>query len=108
MGSMGFIRRLRTSKLLKKIANYDLVVIDELGYLTLNTEQINIFFKLIDIRYRHKSTIITTNLDYLQWYEVFHNKDLVDAMLDRLQHFSTTIKINSDKTLRNSDSKADT
>ena len=88
-----------TSKLLKEIANYDLVVIDELGYLTLNTEQINIFFKLIDIRYRHKSTIITTNLDYLQWYEVFHNKDLVDAMLDRLQHFSTTIKINSDKKL---------
>jgi DNA replication protein DnaC len=82
-----------TSRLLKTIANYDVIVIDELGYLTLTTEQINIFFKLIDMRYQKKSTIITTNLDYQQWYEVFQNKGLVDAMLDRFQHFCTTIHI---------------
>lgn len=95
-----------TSKLLKHIANYDLLLIDELGYLNLNTEQINIFFKLIDMRYRHKSTIITTNLDYPKWYEVFNNKDLLDAMLDRLQHYSTTIKISGD-TLRKPINHAD-
>ncbi len=42
--------------------NYDVIVIDELGYLTLTSEQINIFFKLIDMRYQKKTTIITTNL----------------------------------------------
>lgn len=89
-----------TSRLLNQIVNYDLLLCDELGYLTLNSEQINIFFKLIDMRYRHKSTIITTNLDYSKWYEVFKNKDLVDAMLDRLQHYSTTIKLTG-KSLRN-------
>lgn len=82
-----------TSTLLKTIASYDIIVIDELGYLTLTTEQINIFFKLIDMRYHKKSTVITTNLDYPQWYEVFQNKALVDAMLDRFNHYCTTIYI---------------
>lgn len=82
-----------TSTLLKAIAGYDIIVIDELGYLTLTTEQINIFFKLIDMRYHKRSTIITTNLDYPQWYEVFENKELVDAMLDRFNHYCTTIYI---------------
>jgi DNA replication protein DnaC len=82
-----------TSNLLKTIANYDVLVIDELGYLTLTTEQINIFFKLIDMRYHKKTTIITTNLDYPQWYDVFQNKDLVDAMLDRFQHYCITVRI---------------
>ena len=85
-----------TSSLLKTIASYDILVIDELGYLTLTHEQINIFFKLIDMRYHKKSTIITTNLDYPQWYEIFKNKDLVDAMLDRFKHYCTTIHIGGD------------
>lgn len=85
-----------TSSLLKTIASYDILVIDELGYLTLTQEQINIFFKLIDMRYHKKSTIITTNLDYSQWYEIFKNKELVDAMLDRFKHYCTTIYIEGD------------
>jgi DNA replication protein DnaC len=82
-----------TPKLLKTLARYDLLVIDELGYLTLNTEQVNCFFKLMDERYSRKSTIITTNLDYPNWYELFRNKGLVDALLDRLQHHCITIRI---------------
>lgn len=82
-----------TSRLLKILANYDILVIDELGYLTLTTEQINIFFKLIDMRYKKKSTIITTNLDFEAWYGVFKQKELVDAMLDRFKHCCTTIHI---------------
>lgn len=85
-----------TSRLLKTIASYDILVIDELGYLTLTSEQINIFFKLIDMRYNKKSTIITTNLNYSEWYEVFKHKPLVDAMLDRFKHYCTTIHIDGD------------
>jgi len=83
-----------TSRLLTRLGNYDVLVIDELGYLSLNTEQINIFFKLIDLRYQKKPTIITTNLDYPQWYDVFQQKELVDAMLDRFKHYCTTLRIN--------------
>jgi DNA replication protein DnaC len=84
----------RTStQLLKSLSSYDILVIDELGYLNLNPEQINMFFKLIDMRYQKKATIITTNLDYSEWYSIFKNKELVDAMLDRLKHHCTTIQI---------------
>jgi DNA replication protein DnaC len=82
-----------TSRLLKTLASYDLIIVDELGYLTLTTEQINIFFKFIDMRYRKKPTIITTNLDFDAWYAVFKQKELVDAMLDRLKHECTIIRI---------------
>jgi DNA replication protein DnaC len=82
-----------TPKLFKSLAGYDLLLIDELGYLTLNPEQVNVFFKLMDERYSRKSTIITTNLDYPQWYDLFKRKPLVDALLDRLNHHCTTIRI---------------
>jgi DNA replication protein DnaC len=82
-----------TPKLIKRLCNYPLLIIDELGYLTLNPEQVNAFFKLMGERYGKSSTIITTNLDYPNWYELFQRKSLVDAMLDRLKHRSITIKI---------------
>lgn len=82
-----------TSRLLKRLANYDLLVIDELGYLTLKPEQANAFFKLMEMRYNRKSTIITTNLSYENWYPLFKHKPLVDALLDRLRHHCITIEI---------------
>ena len=75
-----------TSKLIKRLCNYPILVIDELGYLTLKSEQSNAFFKLMGERYGKASTIITTNLDYPEWYELFQRKSLVDALLDRLKH----------------------
>lgn len=83
-----------TTRLLKRLAAYDLLVIDELGYLTFKPEHANALFKLLDQRYGRKATLITTNLDYEQWYELFRNKPLIDALLDRLQHHCITIRIN--------------
>ena len=82
-----------TNRLLKRLSAYDVLVIDELGYLTLQPEQVNAFFKLLDQRYGRKSTLITTNLAYEEWYQLFGRKSLVDAMLDRLQHHCVTISI---------------
>lgn len=82
-----------TTRLLKRLSAYDLLVIDELGYLTLKPEQVNAFFKLLDQRYARTSTLITTNLPYEEWYPLFQRKSLVDAMLDRLQHHCITINI---------------
>ena len=80
-------------RLLKSLSSLDLLLIDEMGYLSMNSEQVNAFFKLLDQRYGKKSTIITTNLDYPEWYELFGRKSLVDALLDRLQHYCITIHI---------------
>jgi DNA replication protein DnaC len=83
-----------TPKLIKRLCNYPILVIDELGYLTLKPEQVNAFFKLMGERYDKSSTIITTNLEYEEWYDLFRRKPLVDALLDRLKHRCITIKIN--------------
>jgi DNA replication protein DnaC len=83
-----------SAKLIRRLCRYDLLVIDELGYLTLKPEQVNAFFKLMGERYGKKSTILTTNLDYPEWYDLFQRKNLVDALLDRLNHHCITIRIN--------------
>ena len=82
-----------TTRLIKRLAAYDVLAIDELGYLTFKSEHANALFKLLEQRYGRKATLITTNLDYPQWYELFANKPLVDALLDRLQHHCITIRI---------------
>ena len=82
-----------TPKLLTQLTRLRPLLIDELGYLTLKPEQSNAFFRLMDQRYGKVSTIITTNLEPSAWYELFANKALVDALLDRLQHHCITIRI---------------
>jgi DNA replication protein DnaC len=80
-------------KLISRLARMDLIVVDEMGYLNLRPEQTNIFFKLMEERYRKKATIITTNLEYDRWDSFLGNKDLVTAMLSRLRHLCHTIRI---------------
>ncbi len=81
-------------RLLNRLVRLDLLVIDEMGYLNLRPEQSNIFFKLMDERYgAGKATIITTNLDYDDWYGFLGKKEMVGALLDRLRHRCSTIKI---------------
>ena len=84
-----------TPKLLNALCRYDLLLLDELGYLTLKKEQMNAFFKLMKERYEAgRATIITTNLQPEQWYSLLEPKDMVDALLDRLNH--RCINIHSD------------
>src|SRR4030066_1677504 len=83
-----------TPKLIQRLCRYDVLLIDERGYLTLKPEQVNAFFKLMGERYGKKSTIVTTHLDYPEWYDLFQRKTLVDALLDRLKHHCITIRIN--------------
>jgi DNA replication protein DnaC len=80
-------------KLLNRLMNIDVLLVDEMGYLNLRPEQTNIFFKLMEERYNRKSTIITTNLDYEDWYEFLGNKHMVGALLSRLRHRCPTIRI---------------
>jgi DNA replication protein DnaC len=80
-------------QLLKRLTGLDILLIDEMGYLNLRPEQTNIFFKLMEERYRRKATIITTNLEYEEWHNFLGNKNLVNALLSRLRHKCHTIRI---------------
>lgn len=82
-----------TQRLINTLSRYAVLLIDELGYLTLKPEQVNAFFRLMDERYGRTSTLITTNLDYSDWYSLFQRKPLVDALLNRLQHHCVTIRL---------------
>jgi len=80
-------------KLIRHLARIAVLVIDELGYLNLRPEQTNIFFKLMEERYRQRPSIITTNLDYGEWENFLGNKALVEALLSRLRHQCHTVRI---------------
>jgi DNA replication protein DnaC len=80
-------------QLLKRLARLDVLLIDELGYLNLKPEQSNIFFKLMEERYRRKPTIVTTNLSYDEWAGFLGNRNMVEAMLSRIRHHCHTVRI---------------
>ena len=80
-------------KLINRLARVDVLLVDELGYLNLRPEQTNIFFKLMEERYRRRSTLITTNLDYEEWHNFLSNKPLTEALLSRLRHQCHTVRI---------------
>jgi len=78
---------------LKKLASYKLLIIDELGYLPINKEDANLFFQLIDKRYEKFSTVLTTNINFSNWDEVFTDTMIANAILDRLLHHAHVITI---------------
>jgi DNA replication protein DnaC len=80
-------------QLLKRLARLDVLLIDEFGYLNLQPEQSNIFFKLMEERYHRHSTIITTNLAYDEWHNFLGNKPMVEALLSRVRHYCHTVTI---------------
>src|SRR6516165_8405486 len=82
-----------TRPLLNRLGRLDLLLIAELGYVNLKPEQSNIFFKLMEERYRQHSTIITTNLVYDEWPNFLGNRLMVEALLSRLRHFCHTVTI---------------
>ncbi|MBC7088702.1 MAG: ATP-binding protein, partial [Tissierellales bacterium] len=78
---------------LKHFAKYKLLIIDEIGYLPIDKQGANLLFQLINKRYEKNSTIITTNQPFSKWGEVFSDITLANAILDRLIHHSSIIKI---------------
>lgn len=78
---------------LKHYAKYQLLIIDEIGYLPLDRTGANLLFQLITKRYEVHSTIITTNQVFSKWGDMFSDNTLAAAILDRLLHHSHIIKI---------------
>ncbi|WP_022750445.1 IS21-like element helper ATPase IstB [Lachnobacterium bovis] len=84
----------RLDSVLKYINRYKLLIIDELGYLPIDKEDSNLFFQLINMRYEKKSTILTTNINFNDWDNIFYDAVVANAILDRILHHSKVITIN--------------
>ncbi len=83
----------RLESRLKFFSKYRVLIIDEIGYLPMDHEAANLFFQLIARRYERTSTILTTNMPFSQWPEIFGNPVLTNAILDRLLHHSHVVSI---------------
>lgn len=69
-----------------KFEKYDLVIIDELGYISFDKEGAELLFTHLSLRAGRAATIITSNLSFDRWEEVFHDPVLTSALTDRLTH----------------------
>ncbi|URZ03346.1 IS21-like element helper ATPase IstB [Clostridium felsineum] len=79
---------------LKHFSKYKLLIIDELGYLPIDKEDSKLFFQLIDMRYEKKSTILTTNINFNSWDDIFYDAVIASAILDRVLHHAHVVTIN--------------
>lgn len=82
-----------TARITRRLARIDVLVLDEFSHVTLNEEQSNLIFKLIDARYHRKSTIFTTNLGYDQWESFLGNKALATTLVDRVTDQCYVVRI---------------
>jgi DNA replication protein DnaC len=78
---------------LRHYAAPDLLVIDEIGYLSYSNRHADLLFELVSRRYESKSTVVTTNKAFSDWSEVFPNAACVVSLVDRLIHHSEVISI---------------
>ena len=74
----------------------DLLILDELSYLSFNRHQSELLFKVISDRSEKSSTIVTTNLPFSKWTELFENTTMVAALIDRLTFRSHVMDMNGD------------
>jgi DNA replication protein DnaC len=84
----------RLSKLEKGLAKVDLLILDELSYLTFNRHQSEMLFQVISERSERASIIITTNLEFSRWTDLFENEIMVAAMIDRVTFRSHILNMN--------------
>jgi DNA replication protein DnaC len=81
---------------IKHYAHPQLLIIDELGYLSYSNRHADLLFEIISRRYEEKSTIVTTNKAFNEWGEIFPNASCVASLIDRLVHNSEIINIEAD------------
>ena len=87
------------SALRRKLRQYtapDVLVIDEVGYLSFSNRYADLLFELVSRRYQHKSTVLTTNRAFVDWGEVFPNAACVVSLIDRLMHRAEVVRIDGE------------
>ena len=87
-------RDLKLSKLLKKLSRFDALILDDLGYVQQNREEMEVLFTLLAERYERGSVMITSNLPFSKWEAIFKDPMTTAAAIDRLVHHSVILELN--------------
>ena len=85
-------RDLELPRMLRKLDNFDLLVVDDLGYLPQGAEESEVLFTLIAERYERRSLGVTSNLVFSEWEKVFANPMATAAAIDRIVHHSVILE----------------
>ena len=80
----------------KQLAKQDLLIVDERGYVPLSKTGAELLFEIFSQRYEQASTLVTSNLPFNEWTEIFGSERLTDALLDRLTHHVHILELNGE------------
>ena len=80
----------------KLLASYELLIVDELGFVPLSKTGAELLFEIFSQRYERASTLVTSNLPFEEWTEVFGSERLTGALLDRITHHVHILEMNGD------------
>ena len=87
-------RDLRLPKLIKKLSRFDGLIIDDLGYVQQSREEMEVLFTLLAERYERGSVLLTSNLPFSKWEQIFKDAMTTAAAIDRLVHHSVILELN--------------
>jgi DNA replication protein DnaC len=87
-------RDLKLSRTIKKFATFEGIIIDDLGYVQQNREEMEVLFTLLAERYERGSVLISSNLPFSKWEAIFKDPMTTAAAIDRLVHHSVTLELN--------------
>jgi DNA replication protein DnaC len=89
-----FLRELKLDKKLKKLAKYDALILDDIGYVKQDREEMEVLFTLLAQRYERGSVMLTSNLPFSKWESIFKDPMTTAAAIDRLVHHSVILELN--------------
>ena len=78
---------------LVRLRRYGLIIVDEVGYIPFDQDTANLFFQLVSSRYEHASLILTSNLPFARWGDVFGDQVVAAAMIDRIVHHAEVLTL---------------
>jgi DNA replication protein DnaC len=87
-------RDLRLERAIKKLSRFEALIIDDLGYVQQSREEMEVLFTLLAERYERGSVLLTSNLAFSQWTQIFKDPMTTAAAIDRLVHHSVIVELN--------------
>ncbi len=82
--------------MIKRLSKYDAIIIDDIGYVQQSREEMEVLFTFMADRYEQGSLMITSNLPFSKWEQIFKDPMTTAAAIDRLVHHSVILELNVD------------